>query len=263
MLEIGTALDVGIRRQGKENQDALLVVGSTANSQGPPLLVVADGMGGYHGGEIASRAVVEAMKNHFLKSNNSDDLLEVLNEGVQEAHLDIKNKALGNPSLLQMGSTVVAAVIADDILHVVNVGDSRAYLISEDRIEQVNQDHSLLAEEIRKNNLTPEQIRDFPRKNVLTMSLSAQRVDVDPFTLKRRIEPDEHLLLCSDGLWGVVPEEQIKAVVMQLPAQRAANKLVYLANANKGPDNIAIIIARRSHRYSSSVNEKTIRLPSA
>ena len=93
------------------------------------------------------------------------------------------------------------------------------------------------------------------------MSISAQRAEIEPFTHEYRLAPDDQVLLCSDGLWGVVTEAQIQEVVMQLPAQRAAKKLVDLANANQGPDNISIIIARRSGKYSSAVDAETRRLP--
>ena len=261
MLEIGTALDVGLKRRGAENQDSLLVVEPTMLSRKPYLLIVADGMGGYQGGALASQTVVETLKQYYLKSKNSDDLINVLYEGVKASHQEIRRNALQSPKHSQMGSTVVAAVVDEDMLYLVNVGDSRAYLINGERIEQINWDHSLLADELRNNRLTPEQARDYPRKNVLTLSISAQRAELEPFTLKRRLDPEDHVLLCSDGLWGVVDEAQIKAVVMQLPAQRAARKLVDLANANQGPDNIAIIIARRSGKFESSVDAETRRLP--
>ncbi len=249
MLESGTALDVGLKRRDHENQDSLLVVEPRLFNRKPPLLVVADGMGGYQGGANASQSVVDTLQREYQKARKGQIWTDVLYDAVLAAHQSILQLAREKPNLGQMGSTVVAAVIDDDMLHLVNVGDSRAYIVSEQRIEQVNWDHSLLADEIRNNNLSAEEVRDYPRKNVLTMSLSAQRGEVEPFTLQRRLEAGEHVLLCSDGLWGVVTEAQIQAVVLQFPAQRAAEKLVQMANANQGPDNISIIIARRSDKY--------------
>lgn len=261
MLEIGTALDVGLKRRDHENQDSLLVVQPTLFNRKPPLLVVADGMGGYQGGALASQTVVEVMEREYQKARRDASMVDILYDAVLAAHHRIHDLARNKPELGLMGSTVVAAVVDEDMLYLVNVGDSRAYLISERRIQQINWDHSLLADEIRNNNLTQEQARDYPRKNVLTMSLSAQREEIEPFTLQQRLEPDEHLLLCSDGLWGVVTEAQIQAIILQFPAQRAAEKLVQMANANQGPDNISIIIARRSDKFSFS-NEDTQRLMS-
>ncbi len=250
MLDIGTALNVGIKRRDHENQDSLLVVEPSLFRRKPPLMIIADGMGGYQGGALASQTVVEILQREYQKANRGADTVNVLYDAVLAAHAEIRRLAQISPQLGQMGSTVVAAVIDEDMLYLVNVGDSRAYLITEQKMEQVNWDHSLLADEIRNNNLTPDEVRNYPRKNVLTMSLSAQRGDIEPFTMQRKLNPEDNLLLCSDGLWGVVTEAQIQAVVMQFPAQRAADKLVEMANANQGPDNISVIIARRSKKYS-------------
>jgi serine/threonine protein phosphatase PrpC len=249
MLEIGTALDVGLKRKDHENQDSLRVVQPTLFNRKPPLLIVADGMGGYMGGATASKTVVDVMEREYQKARKDTSMIDVLYNAVLSAHRKIHDLAQQKPELGLMGSTVVAAVIDGDMLYLVNVGDSRAYLINPQRIQQINWDHSLLADEIRNKRLTLEEARDYPHKNVLTMSLSAQRNEIEPFTMQHRLENNEHLLLCSDGLWGVVTEAQIQAVVLQFPAQRAADKLVQMANANQGPDNISIIIARRSDHF--------------
>ncbi len=251
MLDIGSAIDRGIRRRDRENQDALLVLQPNLFHPQPPLLVVADGMGGYQGGAIASHTVIETIQSVYQKSSRKEPVLDVLARAGKAAHTGIKKLAQENQSLSQMGSTVVAVVLDGDRLYLANVGDSRAYLINERRIEQINWDHSLMADLVRARQLSPEQAQNFTRKNILTLSLSAQQEDVRPYLLERKLEPDEHVLLCSDGLWGSVPEKDIQAIVLSRPAAAAAAALVDLANANEGPDNISVVIARRSRHFVS------------
>lgn len=250
MLDIGSAIDRGIKRRERENQDALLVVQPTLLNHKPPLLVVADGMGGYQGGATASRAVVETFRSVYQKSPRSENPLDILARATAAAHAGIKRLAQQNPTLGQMGSTVVAVVLEGEKLCLANVGDSRAYLVSEGGMEQINWDHSLMADLVRARQLSPEQAENFARKNILTLSLSAQQDEVKPYLLERVLRPDEHVLLCSDGLWGSVSEPEIQAVVLKLPAAAAAGALVELANSHGGPDNISVVIARRSRKFS-------------
>jgi|WetSurMetagenome_2_1015567.scaffolds.fasta_scaffold102375_2 PPM family protein phosphatase len=253
MYDIGLATDVGIKRRGKENQDSIKVILPTLFNRRPPLLIVADGMGGYAGGEIASRLVIDTLSHHYLKSNmNRSSYLDVLYEAILAAHEGVRKKSKEDERFAQMGSTVVAAVIDDDKLYLANVGDSHAYVINDNEIRQVNWDHSLMAEEIRTGNLSPEQARDYPRKNVLTMSINAKRDEIEPFTASIKLEADDVVVLCSDGLWGPVSESQIQAVALELPPQKAADKLIEMANANQGPDNISVIIARKRKQYSTT-----------
>ncbi|MBI9047592.1 MAG: serine/threonine-protein phosphatase [Anaerolineaceae bacterium] len=245
MIEVGMAIDVGIQRKGKENQDALKVILTGENNSRPPLLIVADGMGGYQGGAIASNLVIDTMAEMYLQTSPGEIDDDFLYMSVLAAHKSIQQWAHNDPSLRKMGSTVVAALIDNDLIHLVNVGDSHAYLVNREDIVQINWDHSLVAEEVRIGNITLEEARHYPGKNILTMSLSASRNDVEPFNNKVKFMSGDTLLLCSDGLWGVVTDAQMQAVVMELSPQRAANKLVEMANANQGPDNISVIVAKK------------------
>jgi PPM family protein phosphatase len=253
MYDIGLATDVGIKRRGKENQDSIKVILPTLFNRRPPLLIVADGMGGYEGGAIASRLVIDTLSHHYVKANlNRSSYLDVLYEAILAAHEGVRKKSKEDERFIQMGSTVVAAVLEEETMYLANVGDSHAYVVNEAEIRQVNWDHSLMAEELRTGNLTPEQARDYPRKNVLTMSINAKRDEIEPFTTAIKLDANDVVVLCSDGLWGPVTEAQIQAVVLELPPQRAADKLVEMANANQGPDNISVIIARKRKQFSTT-----------
>jgi PPM family protein phosphatase len=253
MYEIGSATDVGIKRRGKENQDSMKVVLPGLSNRKPPLLIVADGMGGYEGGVIASQLVIETLGNSYLTADTNEiGYLDILYDGILSAHQAIRMKAKENEVFSQMGSTVVAMVLDENMAYVANVGDSHAYIINEEKIEQINWDHSLVADELRVGNITRDEVRNYPRKNVLTMSINAKRDEIEPYTASYHLEKDDVILLCSDGLWGPVSESQIQAVALELDPQRAADKLVEMANANQGPDNITVIIARKTKKYSTT-----------
>lgn len=246
MLELGSALDPGRKRASSENQDSIGIVKSDLFNWHPPLLIVADGMGGYNGGAIASRLVVQHLSAGYLKSRRDISPLHALQAGINTAHFALRQEASKDPNLAQMGSTVVAVVIKKEKIYLANVGDSRAYIINQNEVKQISYDHSLVGEQLRMGLITEAEVRTHPRRNVLSMSLSAQREQVDMFTGMFVWRPKDILVLCSDGLWGPVVEAQIQAVVMEFSPRVAAQKLIDLANTNQGPDNISVIVARYS-----------------
>lgn len=246
MLEFGTALDTGRTRLGRENQDNIVI-----NKKQPfaPLLVLADGMGGYKGGAEASRLVIEAFSQVYDQANNAADRMEMLNQAVLSAHEKIIIAGFENPDFANMGSTVVAAIVdlKQNEINLVNVGDSRAYLLHASGIRQISYDQSEVAELERQGALSSVEVSSYKRKNVLTMSLSANRSSgsLKPYFSRVPFLKDSVLLLCSDGLWGSVPQALIQMAALELKPQDAADKLVRLANDFGGPDNISVIIVRR------------------
>jgi PPM family protein phosphatase len=243
---IGSACDVGSKR--KSNQDALAVLLPEAGIAVPPLLVVADGMGGHLGGETASRLVIEKFREVYIQLQPPLDAEHALRICVERAHQIIREKAARDQNLKGMGSTVVAAFQYDEHVDFVNVGDSRAYLLRGQQVLQISTDQSWVMDQVRMGNLTAEQAQDHPRRNHLSMSVTANRTTVTPILGRLPFEPDDILLLCSDGLWGVVPDSLLWAAANEFDPQEAAEKLVGLANQSGGPDNISVIIARRKDR---------------
>lgn len=247
MIEIGSALDPGRKRLDGENQDSLNVVQPDDLHDGRPfLLVIADGMGGYDGGAIASRLVVQEMTFAFQTAAWNSAPLSALQAGVSASLYSLQKLARQSNYLSRMGSTVVAAVLEEGTISLLNVGDSRAYLINQSGIRQISYDHSLVAEQLRQGLINESEARIHPRRNVLSMAISVQRDWIDPFTAEVEWTPGDVLVLCSDGLWGPVAEELIQSTVLELPPDQAAQRLVDLANDNLGPDNIAVIVARLS-----------------
>jgi PPM family protein phosphatase len=244
MIEIGSALDPGRKRIATPNQDALCVIRPGLLNWHPPLLVLADGMGGYEGGSEASQLVIRSFTETYQRSKIETDPLHILEEGVSAALRALNHQASQQPNLSRMGSTVVAAVLKGHSIFLLNVGDSRAYLFNSSRIRQVSYDHSLVGDQLRQGLITEAQVRVHPRRNVLCMSLNAQRQQVETYTAVIDWKPGDSLVLCSDGLWGPVNETEIQSIVLQFSPQQAAEKLVQLANANLGPDNISVIVAK-------------------
>jgi protein phosphatase len=242
-FEFGSACDPGRKRRGQPNQDAieLLLPGEPS----PPLLLVADGMGGYRGGALSSQLVIQGMKDVYLRDRLSADPVVLLQDGLQLAHHLVRERGALDPGLASMGSTLVAALLLPPRVYLLNVGDSRAYLLRGRNVIQLSQDQSWVADQVRAGVLTPEQALRHPKRSHLSMSISAKRPEVRPYETSADLAADDILVLCSDGLWSVVPEALIWAAASELSPQAAADKLVALANASQGPDNISVIIARR------------------
>lgn len=204
------------------------------------LYVVADGMGGHLGGQRAAQLAVERVIQEYYR-DPSLDIPRSLERAIKLANAQIYSEAARNPAYKGMGSTIVAAVVRGDDLYVANVGDSRAYLIRGSSIQQITRDHSWIAEALRAGTITPEQALTHPNRGVVTRSLGGgPDVQVDHF--HRKIRPGDVVLLCSDGLTSVVSDADIQKVVTRERPQRAANKLISMANQAGGPDNIAAIV---------------------
>lgn len=247
---LGKTCVVGRKRE--INQDSADILLPAHGNQLPPLMILADGMGGHQGGETASRLVIEAFADVYRQSGEGIDLEKILIRCVNEAHRRVKEKANQDDKLKAMGSTVVAAFVGTNKVHIVNVGDSRAYLLREEKAIQIGGDQTVVADEMRAGRLTPEQAFKHPKKNVLSMAINAKRPSVTPILSSVDFSPNDILLLCSDGLWGMMPPRMLETMLWaagnEFEPQEAAGKLASLANQRGGADNISILVARRRDR---------------
>jgi protein phosphatase len=225
----GAASDPGQVRAN--NQDA-----AVAEEQ---LFAVADGMGGHAAGEVASRVAVESMRESVGDGT--------LVDAVRVANRSVWTRALEDPQLRGMGTTLSAIALVDDPdettrVHVVNVGDSRVYLLRDGELEQITVDHSLVAELEREGQITAQEARVHPQRNIVTRVLGqSPDVDVDEFS----IDPyrGDRFLLCSDGLFNELEDDDLAAVLRtERDPQRAVDALVERANAAGGRDNITVIV---------------------
>jgi len=242
---IGLLTDVGKKREVDE--DAILAIESMSafksKSSQKFLLVLADGMGGHSKGEVASKIVVNTIAEKIIpvmlsQSNYASEI----SKSIQEANKRILQYTSDHPETEGMGSTVVCAVVDGKNIHLANVGDSRIYVISKEEIRRVTKDHSYVQELVDKGEISEEEARVHPKKNVITKAVGIySEIKVD--TMKLTLDDDESLLLCCDGQLIHVEDKEIQEVVVKADeAQDACKKLVDLANERGGEDNISVIL---------------------
>lgn len=234
--------DIGRKR--KTNQDSFYV------GADHKLFIVADGMGGHNGGDIASQMAVRVMPE-YINKNQTLEPIELLASSIQNSNSKIKNYGEKNPELVGMGTTIVSFFFRAPNLYVGNVGDSRAYLINNKKIFQLTRDHSLVQEKLNYGVYDRQQASLDPQKNVLVRTVGFDDdISVDVFVYK--VNRNDIFLCCSDGLHGKVSDEDILFLVNQhIPDPSVASKdqtdklvnaLIALANENGGQDNITAIV---------------------
>lgn len=238
---IGFATDAG-KKYRDENQDSIGVYRPGFFGRCLPLCVVADGMGGYSGGSTASRTVVSEFIAFYRQNHDRMDAANILREAASRAHQALKQKSKADERLTSMGSTVIAGIFEAERLVLLNVGDSRAYQFQAGRMVQISKDQSKVAEMVSGGLLTQTEARSYPQRNVLTMSFSVRRARVEPYEAIIPVKPGDRFLFCSDGLWAMIPDEEIQQFVENMPVQRAADNLILQANYYGGADNISAIV---------------------
>ena len=223
---VGAATDVGRARE--RNEDSLLAA--------PPLYAVADGMGGHRGGNVASELALQVL------SPISNEPWDRLADQVKEANRAILERAKGDRSLSGMGTTLTAAFTDGEVIHLAHVGDSRAYLFRDGELHQLTEDHTLVHRMAMEGKITQAEEETHPQRSILIRALGVEEpVDVDEVPVPA--QPGDRLLLCSDGLHSMVPEEDIKRTLESVPdPQDAAEQLVEMANRAGGLDNVTVII---------------------
>ena len=231
--------DVGLKR--KKNEDNILV------DQEMGLFVVADGMGGHKGGDMASRIAVEAMQEVVKTHREEHTFLSpraMMEEGYTEASSRIYDQSqLNNQQLQGMGTTLVAAYVHDNEIFVGNVGDSRAYYFNKQYMWQMTEDHSLVNEHIRAGLLKDSEAKDFQAKNIITRSVGFER-SVRCDVIRKKLTPGDYFLLCSDGLCGLVEDEVVHEVCKNNSMEKAVEICVEKAKEAGGDDNITVLLIK-------------------
>jgi protein phosphatase len=244
-LELANLSDVGCHRT--ENEDNFCYAEPESDEElllRGRLIVVADGMGGHEGGQVASGLAVHTVWDLFLHGPARPPL-DTLMDAYQAAHAAIQQHALLHPELTGMGTTCTTAIVREDRLFYGHVGDSRLYLLRGDTITRVTRDHSYIQKMLDNGTITPEEAKDHPSKNVLTSALgSSSPVEADFAEAPSPLEPSDILLLCTDGLHGLLSEEELLAIASQNPPSEACRQLVETAKSRGGYDNITVQILR-------------------
>ncbi|MDD7352150.1 MAG: Stp1/IreP family PP2C-type Ser/Thr phosphatase [Peptoniphilaceae bacterium] len=230
-----SATNVGNYR--KNNEDSYFV------NESKNLYILADGMGGHLAGEKASKMATEIIASDFENAkevNSLEDAIEILSSSIRDANRKIFNSSEENEDYRGMGTTVSAGIILGDVLIYSNVGDSRVYKINKD-IEQITRDDSFVNYLKEIGEITEEEAKNHPKKNVLTKAVGTTAdIDVSVNTLK--IEERDIFLFCSDGLTNMIPDEEIFKIIKENTPEVAKDKLLDLALKNGGMDNITFIL---------------------
>ncbi len=250
-IEFAGDTHVGMKRE--HNEDSLLIMPEE------DLLIVADGMGGHASGEIASKLAVDTVKAFYIDTGQDEEITWPFRTGLEDDYhanrlvtsIKLANRRIFEASTAQaqlrgMGTTAVGISGADGTLFVAHVGDSRCYRHRDGKIELMTEDHSLLNDFRKSLQLTPEEEKNFPHKNIIVRALGMKAtVDVD--LQKLTAVPGDIYLLCSDGLTGEIEDDVIGQMLRDIPnLEEACHSLVHLANENGGRDNVTVILARVS-----------------
>jgi protein phosphatase len=230
IIDSAGSTDAGRKR--RRNEDSFV--------QDPPLFAVADGMGGAQAGEVASRLAAAAFREfHEADGLDPEERVAAI---IQEANRRIFERARSDAQASGMGTTITAALVAGSGVAIGHVGDSRAYRLRHGQLEQLTEDHSLVADLVRSGRLTPEEADTHPQRSVITRALGTDpEVDVDTFTVEA--EAGDVFLLCSDGLTTMVDDDGVSQTVTRADTlELAAKALVKAANRAGGEDNITVVL---------------------
>src|SRR5580704_12759542 len=244
-VEVASLTDVGCQREN--NEDSFLYWEPRDDEEfrrKGRLAVIADGMGGHEGGQEASRLAVETVREVYDQALG-DDPQAALVESLSAAHMRIQNYAERHPAFQGMGTTCTALVLRGRRLYFAHVGDSRLYLVRGARISRLTRDHSYVSRLVESGIVRAEDAEKHPQRHILTGALGAGvEVAVDAVEYGTTLEDGDRLLLCTDGLWGVVSDEELEmAAGRNTPAECCAT-LVKLARQRGGPDNITLQLLR-------------------
>jgi serine/threonine protein phosphatase PrpC len=277
VLQSGHFTDVGLVRE--LNEDSVLALNLTQYYESVQtqigIYIVSDGMGGEAAGEVASRVTVRAVAEWVtdklisasLKSTHEEKIAaptqtgglrlavanghemattEMLKQAVIAANHEVMSYAAANPKERGLGATVTVAMVVGEVLTIAHVGDSRCYLLTGDRLEQLTEDHSLVQKMVNTGNLSRLEARSHPYRNVIYRSIGAdEQIDID--IIRRGLNYGETLMLCSDGLNGMLGDDQIRDILLvNADPNTAAKELVVAANAAGGVDNTSVIVVRIS-----------------
>ncbi len=248
LAQVASLTDTGRRR--RHNEDAYVCE--------PPLFAVADGMGGAQAGELASNLAAAALRDEGSRGGGE----ERVDELIQEANRRVYDRQTQDSSATGMGTTMTVALVENGHVAIGHVGDSRAYLIRDRRLEQLTEDHSLVAELVRSGKLSPEEAEGHPQRSVITRALGTDPdVDVDTFSVETK--PGDLFLLCSDGLTAMVDDETILREVERNRGDltAASRALVKAANKGGGDDNITVVFFEIGEGGETGDTARTVTLP--
>jgi PPM family protein phosphatase len=242
-VEMAALTDVGCQRAN--NEDAYLYWEPESDEEfrrKGRLAIVADGMGGYEGGQEASRVAVETVRLVY-DCGSAEGPQKALLAGLLAAHDNIQRYAVEHPEFQGMGTTCTALAIVDEKLYFAHVGDSRLYLVRQDALTRLTRDHSYVARLVESGIVRSEDAQSHPQRHILTAALGSGK-EIEPDVPEHPVEmpPGDKILLCTDGLWSVVTEAELADAVRSNPPAQACRALVDVALERGGPDNVTVLV---------------------
>ncbi len=244
-IELGNLTDIGCQRD--ENQDSYCYAepeSEEAFHKKGRLVMIADGMGGHVGGKMASGIAVDAFRSAFV-SSDLEDPEAALTEALSAAHLAIRGFVREHPEYSGMGTTCTAAVLRDGQLYYGHVGDSRLYLVRESKITQLTRDHTMVGRMVEQGLLREDEVKDHPDRHVLISAMGVgESLFADLPGAPIPLLPEDILLLCTDGLYDTISDEELRVMVSHGTAGTACRQLIETAKARGGQDNITVQIVR-------------------
>lgn len=239
-MKVYSKTDIGRRRT--DNQDAYYV-GEFDN--GAVFAVVCDGMGGAKGGNVASEKAATLISEYIVKSYspkmNSTSIENLLRGAVDSANAEIYELSHTNTEWEGMGTTAVVLLVVDNLAHIVHVGDSRAYIVGASEIEQLTTDHSIVQAMVTKGEISPEEARTHPKKNIITRAIGAEKNVMCDYNIVLKTD-NAAILLCTDGLTNHLDEQKLFETVRNTPRESCVSKLIDMANEAGGSDNITAVL---------------------
>jgi PPM family protein phosphatase len=244
-IEAAILTDVGLQRADNEDSNLYWEPESEDDFRRKGrLAVVADGMGGYEGGQEASRLAVETVR-YIYDRDFQDDPQQALVSALECAHANIHRYAIEHPEFRGMGTTCTAVAIVADQLYFAHIGDSRLYLVREGKISRLTRDHSYVGRLVESGLVRSEDAESHPQRHILTAALGSGR-EVAPHVPEQPIllEREDTLILCTDGLWSLIHEAELAEISTASPPPEACAKLVGMALERNAPDNVTVVILR-------------------
>jgi PPM family protein phosphatase len=233
-FELAALSDIGTKRENNEDS-----CGHSVESEDQALMAVADGVGGYGGGEVASAMAIDITLRSYRENPADWGPAKRLLRAVQRANIEIHNRALAVPELRRMATTLTAAVVDDGVLYATHVGDCRLYLVRRGRVQQITKDHTVVAERVRMGLLSAARARNHPDRSALSRSMGHDLVvSLDRITLP--LLQHDRLVICTDGLYNVLESQEIATMTHEFDAEAGCRRLVELANRRSTPDNLTV-----------------------
>ena len=243
MIQAYAKSDIGKVRE--QNQDSYFISEPLDKVQ---LYIVADGMGGYNGGEIASKMAMESAKN-YIENNfeqtdkDKDSIIQLLASSLEYANMVVYEKSKESEELSEMGTTMDICLIYNNRAYIGHVGDSRVYRIRNEFIRKLTQDHSYVQKLVKDGTITQEEAQHHPQKNMLIKALGCNAF-VEPDVMIKGFQKDDIILMSTDGLTNLVSKENIFKTVKEENLEQVPKKLIEQANENGGFDNITVVVIK-------------------